>query len=383
MRATRRMARRRRQPRRRDTSHTRPTAGSAVRRSASARSAAPDAASGSWDPRTVTRDPLRGKSCREARPRRARRLSCARFPSCRPRCPLAPRSAPASGGGWAPSPSRWWPLPSWPRWASRSPGSRSSPWRIWPPSCIAWRSSRGRSAALEVSRSRMSRRRGSPTTSCPIYTVLVPAYREPSIMARLIASLAAINYPTRSSTSSCSSRRTTSRRSGRPRRATRPPYIEIVRVPHSMPKTKPKACLVGLATARGEFVTIYDAEDRPGVAPAPPGGRGVLAGRLERRVPPGAAELSQRRPEPADPVVHRRVRALVLRAASRPRRRAGADPARRDLEPFPPRDPRVDRRMGSRGTSPRMPTWAFASTAPATGPSSSIRSRSRRRTATS
>jgi hypothetical protein len=29
----------------------------------------------------------------------------------------------------------------------------------------------------------------------PVYTVLVPAYREPSIMPRLIASLAAINYP--------------------------------------------------------------------------------------------------------------------------------------------------------------------------------------------
>ena len=30
-----------------------------------------------------------------------------------------------------------------------------------------------------------------------------------------------------------------------------------------MPKTKPRACNFGLAFARGEFLTIYDAEDIP------------------------------------------------------------------------------------------------------------------------
>jgi len=34
-------------------------------------------------------------------------------------------------------------------------------------------------------------------------------------------------------------------------------------VPHSEPKTKPKACNYGLEGARGALVTIYDAEDRP------------------------------------------------------------------------------------------------------------------------
>ena len=40
-------------------------------------------------------------------------------------------------------------------------------------------------------------------------------------------------------------------------------HIEIVRVPYSEPRTKPKALNYGLARARGRLVTIYDAEDRP------------------------------------------------------------------------------------------------------------------------
>ena len=47
-------------------------------------------------------------------------------------------------------------------------------------------------------------------------------------------------------------------------RALRPPAnFEIVRVPYSVPKTKPKACNYGLLFARGEYLTIYDAEDVP------------------------------------------------------------------------------------------------------------------------
>ena len=42
-----------------------------------------------------------------------------------------------------------------------------------------------------------------------------------------------------------------------------PGTFEIVRVPPSQPKTKPKACNYALQFSRGEFVTIYDAEDQP------------------------------------------------------------------------------------------------------------------------
>ena len=39
--------------------------------------------------------------------------------------------------------------------------------------------------------------------------------------------------------------------------------MRIVEVPPGEPRTKPKACNVGLLRSRGQLVTIYDAEDRP------------------------------------------------------------------------------------------------------------------------
>ncbi len=44
---------------------------------------------------------------------------------------------------------------------------------------------------------------------------------------------------------------------------TLPDYVRIVVVPHSLPKTKPKACNYGLSLAKGEYLVIYDAEDIP------------------------------------------------------------------------------------------------------------------------
>ena len=39
--------------------------------------------------------------------------------------------------------------------------------------------------------------------------------------------------------------------------------FEVIRVPPSQPQTKPKACNFALGFARGEYLVIYDAEDRP------------------------------------------------------------------------------------------------------------------------
>jgi cellulose synthase/poly-beta-1,6-N-acetylglucosamine synthase-like glycosyltransferase len=69
------------------------------------------------------------------------------------------------------------------------------------------------------------------------------------------------------------------------RSLTLPSSIEVIVVPHAMPKTKPKACNHGLRAARGEFLVIYDAEDRPD--------RDQLRKAVAafRRLPPGIACL--------------------------------------------------------------------------------------------
>jgi glycosyltransferase XagB len=42
-----------------------------------------------------------------------------------------------------------------------------------------------------------------------------------------------------------------------------PSHFEGIVVPYALPKTKPKACNYGLIHARGDYIVIYDAEDRP------------------------------------------------------------------------------------------------------------------------
>ena len=42
-----------------------------------------------------------------------------------------------------------------------------------------------------------------------------------------------------------------------------PDHVRVVIVPPGTPQTKPRACNYGLALARGKYVVIYDAEDRP------------------------------------------------------------------------------------------------------------------------
>ncbi|MEP6697440.1 MAG: glycosyltransferase [Pseudonocardiales bacterium] len=102
-----------------------------------------------------------------------------------------------------------------------------------------------------------------PEKLLPVYTVLVPAYGEPEVVGQLLANLTAIDYPrdkldikllleeddhpTREAVAA----------------AGIPPGFEVVVVPPAEPRTKPKACNYGLQTARGRYVTIYDAEDKP------------------------------------------------------------------------------------------------------------------------
>jgi len=108
--------------------------------------------------------------------------------------------------------------------------------------------------------------RSIPAGELPIYTVLVPAYHEPSVIGALIGRLREFEYPV----DKLDIRILLEEDDGETIAATAAelaahpgPQFTIVRVPDSQPRTKPKACNYGLLGARGEYVTIYDAEDRP------------------------------------------------------------------------------------------------------------------------
>lgn len=95
----------------------------------------------------------------------------------------------------------------------------------------------------------------------PIYSVLVPLYREADVVPALMAAMRALEWPkdrldlkliveeddleTREAASHFENE------------------AEIIVVPPRGPRTKPKALNFALAFARGEYLVIYDAEDRP------------------------------------------------------------------------------------------------------------------------
>jgi len=97
----------------------------------------------------------------------------------------------------------------------------------------------------------------------PTYSILCPLYKEARVLRPFLESIAHLDWPkdkldvlllleeddhqTREAADSLPL----------------PPHVRVVVVPDSRPKTKPKACNYGLSLAKGEYVVIYDAEDRP------------------------------------------------------------------------------------------------------------------------
>ncbi len=97
----------------------------------------------------------------------------------------------------------------------------------------------------------------------PVYTILVPLYRDAAVVPVLARALRRLDYPRGKldikliledddleTVEAC-------------KQAGLEANVELIRVPPGHPRTKPKALNYALHFARGEFVTIYDAEDVP------------------------------------------------------------------------------------------------------------------------
>jgi cellulose synthase/poly-beta-1,6-N-acetylglucosamine synthase-like glycosyltransferase len=97
----------------------------------------------------------------------------------------------------------------------------------------------------------------------PVYTVLVPVFREANVVADLIGNLGALDYPREKLEILLLLEENDTETIEAARAAHPPSTITFVIIPPGHPQTKPKACNVGLFFARGEHLVIYDAEDKP------------------------------------------------------------------------------------------------------------------------
>ena len=100
-------------------------------------------------------------------------------------------------------------------------------------------------------------------STLPRYTILVPLYDEHNIAAKLIDNLGKLDYPIDRLQIILLLEEKDRRTIREIESCELPSCFEILIMPESILKTKPRACNEGLKRATGEFVVIYDAEDRP------------------------------------------------------------------------------------------------------------------------
>lgn len=97
----------------------------------------------------------------------------------------------------------------------------------------------------------------------PVITILCPLYKEEKSLPNLLGALEALDYPREKLDIKIVLEADDEQTRKRAARACKPGKYDVIIVPEGGPKTKPKACNYALWSARGEYIVIYDAEDRP------------------------------------------------------------------------------------------------------------------------
>jgi len=97
----------------------------------------------------------------------------------------------------------------------------------------------------------------------PVYTVLIAAYKEAKVIPTLIKAIKRFDYPEDKLDIILLLEENDPETLEAAKKARPPVSWRILTLPDSQPKTKPKALNYGVHFARGEYLTIYDAEDIP------------------------------------------------------------------------------------------------------------------------
>jgi hypothetical protein len=106
-------------------------------------------------------------------------------------------------------------------------------------------------------------RESSDESDLPVYTILIPAYKEAPVIGTLIQSLKRLDYP-EDKLDIILLLEENDKETLQAAKIEKPPVSwRFLILPDSIPKTKPKALNYGLKFAKGEYLTIYDAEDMP------------------------------------------------------------------------------------------------------------------------
>ncbi|MEQ1705121.1 MAG: glycosyltransferase [Rickettsiales bacterium] len=99
--------------------------------------------------------------------------------------------------------------------------------------------------------------------SLPIYTILVPMYKEAESLTELLSAMRNLDYPAEKLDIKLVLEADDYETFNMALELKPNHNFEIIRVPYSKLRTKPKACNYALRFARGEYVTVFDADDIP------------------------------------------------------------------------------------------------------------------------
>jgi len=97
----------------------------------------------------------------------------------------------------------------------------------------------------------------------PVYSILLPMYHEAATLPNIAQALRSIDYPLSKLDIKLILEKDDDETINKAKELGLEGIFEIIRVPDSLPKTKPKACNYALHFCRGELATIYDGEDAP------------------------------------------------------------------------------------------------------------------------
>ncbi len=97
----------------------------------------------------------------------------------------------------------------------------------------------------------------------PSYTILCPLYKEVEVVPQFVAAIKDLDYPQDKLQVLFLTEENDQATRAALYSLDLPPGFTVLMLPKGTPQTKPRACNFGLLQAKGQFIVIFDAEDKP------------------------------------------------------------------------------------------------------------------------